>query len=67
MDFPRGILQREARSKPLAKMTIAELGVDVTPRQTRLKVEEPKKRSGGRKVSSAAELIEKLKNEAKVL
>lgn len=57
----------KARSKPLAKMTPAELGVAVESKVTRLKVEEPKKRTGGGKVKSVDELIGKLKNEAKVL
>ncbi len=57
----------KARSKPLVKMTAQELGVDVTPRAVTLKVEEPKKRLGGRKVASVEELVDKLKNEAKVI
>ena len=57
----------KARSKPLAKMTPQELAVDITPRQTTLKVEEPKKRKGGVKVPSVEVLVDKLKNEAKVI
>jgi electron transfer flavoprotein beta subunit len=57
----------KARSKPLAKMTPQELGVDITPNMTRIKVEEPKKRKGGGKVKSVEELVDKLKNEAKVI
>ena len=57
----------KAKSKPLATMTPADLGVDITPRTTTLKVVEPKKRSGGIKVKDVAELIDKLKNEAKVI
>lgn len=57
----------KARSKPLAKMTVQELGVDVALRQERLKVEEPKKRKGGSKVADVATLVDKLKNEAKVI
>ena len=57
----------KARSKPLAKMTPQELEVDITPRQTTLKVEEPKKRKGGVKVPSVEVLVDKLKNEAKVI
>jgi len=57
----------KARSKPLAKMTAQELGVDITPNMVRLKVEEPKKRKGGGKVKSVEELVDKLKNEAKVI
>lgn len=57
----------KARSKPLAKMTPQELGVALASNVTRLKVEEPKKRKGGGKVKDVAELVDKLKNEAKVI
>ena len=57
----------KARSKPLAKITAEELGVDTAPRQTLVKVEEPKKRKGGIKVASVEELVGKLKNEARVI
>lgn len=57
----------KARSKPLAKMTAQELGVALESKVTRLKVEEPKKRKGGGKVKDVAELVSKLKNEAKVI
>jgi electron transfer flavoprotein beta subunit len=57
----------KARAKPLAKKTVQELGVDVKPRLEVLKVEEPKKRKGGRKVKDVAELVDLLRNEAKVL
>jgi len=57
----------KARSKPLAKMTPQELGVELSSKVTRLKVEEPKKRKGGGKVKSVEELVDKLKNEAKVI
>ena len=43
------------------------LGVDVTPRLKTLKVVEPPKRKGGVKVASVGELVDKLKNEAKVI
>ena len=56
-----------AKKKPLDKLTVDELGVDVTPRLKTLKVAEPAKRSAGIKVANAAELVAKLKNEAKVL
>ncbi|MGL6070125.1 electron transfer flavoprotein subunit beta/FixA family protein [Craterilacuibacter sp.] len=56
-----------AKKKPLEKITPADLAVDVSPRLTTLKVAEPAKRSAGIKVASAAELVAKLKNEAKVL
>ncbi|MEN3029727.1 electron transfer flavoprotein subunit beta/FixA family protein [Chromobacterium amazonense] len=56
-----------AKKKPLDKTTPADLSVDVTPRLKTLKVAEPAKRSAGVKVANAAELVAKLKNEAKVL
>lgn len=56
-----------AKKKPLAKTTPADLGVDVAPRLKTLKVAEPAKRTAGIKVANAAELVAKLKNEAKVL
>jgi electron transfer flavoprotein beta subunit len=48
-------------------MTPEALGVDVTPRLVVLKVEEPPKREGGHKVGSVAELVDKLKTEARVI
>jgi electron transfer flavoprotein beta subunit len=57
----------KAKSKPLATMTPADLGIDITPRTVTLKVVEPKKRSAGIKVKDVAELVDKLKNEAKVI
>jgi electron transfer flavoprotein beta subunit len=57
----------KARSKPLTVLKAAELGVDLTPRTKTLKVAEPAKRKGGVKVKNVAELVEKLKNEAKVI
>ncbi|OQS39916.1 electron transfer flavoprotein subunit beta/FixA family protein [Chromobacterium haemolyticum] len=56
-----------AKKKPLDKTTPAELGVDAAPRLKTLKVVEPSKRSAGIKVANAAELVAKLKTEAKVL
>ncbi|POZ62504.1 electron transfer flavoprotein subunit beta/FixA family protein [Chromobacterium alticapitis] len=56
-----------AKKKPLDKTTPADLAVDVAPRLKTLKVAEPAKRSAGVKVANAAELVAKLKNEAKVL
>lgn len=56
-----------AKKKPLDKTTPADLGVDAAPRLKTLKVAEPAKRSAGIKVANAAELVAKLKNEAKVL
>jgi len=57
----------KAKKKPIDKITPAELGIDPTPRLKTLKVVEPPKRQGGGKVASAAELVDKLKNEAKVI
>jgi electron transfer flavoprotein beta subunit len=57
----------KAKKKPIAKMTPDELGIDVTARLATLKVMEPAARKGGVKVGSVAELVDKLKNEAKVI
>ncbi|WP_434514163.1 electron transfer flavoprotein subunit beta/FixA family protein [Dechloromonas sp. ARDL1] len=57
----------KAKKKPLDTVKPADLGVDVTPRLTTLKVTEPAKRSAGVKVADVAELVNKLKNEAKVI
>ncbi len=57
----------KAKKKPLETIKPADLGVDVTPRLTTLKVAEPAKRSAGIKVADVAELVNKLKNEAKVI
>jgi electron transfer flavoprotein beta subunit len=57
----------KARKKPIETVKPADLGVDVTPRLTVLKVEEPPKRKAGVKVGSVAELVDKLRNEAKVI
>jgi electron transfer flavoprotein beta subunit len=57
----------KARKKPIETVKPADLGVDVTPRLTVLKVEEPPKRQAGKKVGSIQELVEKLRNEAKVI
>jgi electron transfer flavoprotein beta subunit len=57
----------KAKKKPLATVKPAELGVDVAPRLTTLSVAEPPKRKGGVKVADVAELVAKLKNEAKVI
>ena len=57
----------KAKKKPIEKIVVKDLGVDVTNRIQQLKVEEPPKRKGGIKVKSVAELVGKLKNEAKVI
>jgi len=57
----------KAKKKPMEQMVAKDLGVDISNRIQQLKVEEPPKRKGGIKVSSVAELVSKLKNEAKVI
>jgi electron transfer flavoprotein beta subunit len=57
----------KAKKKPLDTVTPADLGVEVKSSLSITKVEEPPKRSAGIKVSSVAELVDKLKNEAKVI
>ncbi len=57
----------KAKKKQLDIVKPADLGVDVTPRIKTLKVEEPPKRSAGIKVPDVATLVNKLKNEAKVI
>ena len=57
----------KAKKKPIEQIVVKDFGVDVTNRIQQLKVEEPPKRKGGIKVKSVAELVSKLKNEAKVI
>ena len=57
----------KAKKKPIDQMTPGDLGVDPAPRLTTLKVEEPAKRQGGAKVPDVATLVDKLRNEAKVI
>jgi electron transfer flavoprotein beta subunit len=57
----------KAKRKPIDTLSPDELGVDVAPRLRTLKVEEPPTRKSGVRVASVAELVEKLKNEAKVV
>lgn len=57
----------KAKKKPIDQMAPADLGVDIAPRLTTLKVEEPPQRQAGVIVGSVAELVDKLKNEAKVI
>jgi electron transfer flavoprotein beta subunit len=57
----------KAKKKPIDEKTPADYGVDVTPRLTVLKVEEPPTRKAGVKVGSVQELVEKLRGEAKVI
>lgn len=57
----------KARKKPFDVVTPEELGVDVTPRLTVLSVAAPPQRAAGVKVETVAELVDKLRNEAKVI
>jgi electron transfer flavoprotein beta subunit len=57
----------KAKKKPIETLKVDDLGVDVAPRLKTLKVVEPPKRQAGIKVESVAELVDKLKNEAKVI
>jgi electron transfer flavoprotein beta subunit len=57
----------KAKKKPIDTMSPADLGVDPTPRLKTLKVAEPPKRQAGIKVKTVQELVDKLKNEAKVI
>ena len=57
----------KAKKKPIDVFTPEDLGVGVAPRVTVLKVVQPAARDAGVKVSSAAELVEKLRQEAKVI
>ena len=57
----------KAKKKPLEIIPVADTGVDITPRLQTLKVTEPPVRQAGIKVKSVEELVEKLKNEAKVI
>ena len=57
----------KAKKKPLDTVTPAELGVDIAPRLHLVKVSEPPVRQGGVKVPDVAALIDKLRNEAKVI
>ena len=57
----------KAKKKPLETLKPEDLGIDVTPRISTLKVTEPPKRSAGKRVADVAQLVDKLKNEAKVI
>ncbi|MGY6768407.1 electron transfer flavoprotein subunit beta/FixA family protein [Komagataeibacter xylinus] len=57
----------KARKKPMEKITPADLGVDMTPRLSVISVSEPAERKAGVKLDSAAELVSRLRNEAKVI
>jgi electron transfer flavoprotein beta subunit len=57
----------KAKKKPLETIPVADLGVEVSPRLKTLQVNEPPKRSAGVMVPDVAALVDKLKNEAKVI
>ena len=57
----------KAKKKPIEQLSAVDLGVDVKSRIEQIKVEEPPKRKAGIKVASVEELVQKLKNEAKVI
>ncbi len=57
----------KAKKKPLEQLNATDLGVDTKARIEQIKVEEPPKRKAGIKVASVSELVQKLKNEAKVI
>lgn len=57
----------KAKQKPLETLTPESLSVDIAPRVQTLKVEEPPVRKAGIKVANAQELVDKLRNEAKVI
>jgi electron transfer flavoprotein beta subunit len=57
----------KAKKKPVDQLNASDLGVDISPRVEHIKVEEPPKRKAGIKVANVAELVQKLKNEAKVI
>ena len=57
----------KAKKKPIEQINADDLGIDIKPRINQIKIEEPPKRKSGIKVASVAELVQKLKNEAKVI
>ena len=57
----------KAKQKPIDTLTVDELGVDIKPRLSVIRVEEPASREAGVKVNSVIELVKKLKEEAKVI
>ena len=57
----------KAKKKPIEQLNASDLGVDVNSRVQQIKVEEPPQREAGIKVANVAELVQKLKNEAKVI
>ena len=63
----KNLINLKAKKKSIEQLVAKDLGVDIANRIQQTKVEEPPKRKGGVKVASVAELVSKLKNEAKVI
>ena len=57
----------KAKKKSIEQINVSDLGIDTKPRIKQIKFEEPPKRKAGIKVASVEELVQKLKNEAKVI
>ena len=57
----------KAKKKPIEQLNASDLGININSRVQQIKVEEPPQRKAGIKVASVAELVQKLKNEAKVI
>ena len=57
----------KAKKKPIEQINSSDLGIDTKPRIEQIKVEEPPKRKAGIKVATVEELVQKLKNDAKVI
>jgi electron transfer flavoprotein beta subunit len=57
----------KSKQKPIEKIDISELGIDLKPRLSVIEVNDPPERKAGIMVKDLEELVEKLKNEAKVL
>jgi len=56
------LLQQKAKKKPVTKKKPADMGIDVSPKQQILSVEDPPVREAGQKVESVEELVGKLKD-----
>ena len=57
----------KAKKRPIEQLDVETLGIDITPRQTLVRVDIPRERQAGVRVNSVDELIDRLKNEAKVI
>ena len=57
----------KAKKKPIEEIIVKDLNIDISPKLEILKVEEPKKRDAGVMVDTVDRLVDKLKNEAKVI